>query len=209
MKEDKGVLITIIVLLVIFLPLTILGYIEHDKMENNYDHKLYYQGYLWFYDNDKLIGKYKCNSKFAKSPINISLSFFLFFNMILLPALVFHMRIFHFLESTALDFFYGDSIAVANQLFSSTIWAERFLFWRINFHCSITVFTFHIHYSSRVFYLICIYVYFSLKLHFACSQRLFEAGNFNKNYVVEYRMKWYHISENKKVNNRIEIINRG
>ena len=62
MKEDKGVLITIIVLLIIFLPLTILGYIEHDKMENNYDHKLYYQGYLWFYDNDKLIGKYKCNS---------------------------------------------------------------------------------------------------------------------------------------------------
>ena len=57
MKEDKGVLITIIVLLVIFLPLTILGYIEHNKMENNYEHKLYYQGYLWFYDNDKLIGK--------------------------------------------------------------------------------------------------------------------------------------------------------
>lgn len=62
MKEDKGVLITIIVLLVIFLPLTILGYIEHNKMENNYEHKLYYQGYLWFYDNDKLIGKYKCNN---------------------------------------------------------------------------------------------------------------------------------------------------
>ena len=62
MKEDKGVLITIIVLLIIFLPLTILGYIEHNKMENNYEHKLYYQGYLWFYDNDKLIGKYKCNN---------------------------------------------------------------------------------------------------------------------------------------------------
>lgn len=62
MKENKGVLVTIIVLLIIFFPLTILGFIENQKIENNSEHKLYYKGYLWFYDNDELIGKYQCNN---------------------------------------------------------------------------------------------------------------------------------------------------
>lgn len=62
MKENKGVLITIIVLLAIFFPLTVIGFVENKKIENNYEHKLYYEGYLWFYDNDELIGKYECKT---------------------------------------------------------------------------------------------------------------------------------------------------
>ena len=62
MKENKGVLITITVLLAIFFPLTVIGFIENKKIENNYEHKLYYEGYLWFYDNDELIGKYECKT---------------------------------------------------------------------------------------------------------------------------------------------------
>lgn len=71
MKEDKGVLITIIVLLAIFLPLTILGYIQNQRIENNSEKKLHHNGYMWFYDDSgNFLSKYKCkdeNCDFASS----------------------------------------------------------------------------------------------------------------------------------------------
>lgn len=72
-REDhkKGVLITIIVLLVIFLPLSVLSYALHKMDENNNEkkheenpsHELYYQGKLYFYDKDEnLLGTYTCQN---------------------------------------------------------------------------------------------------------------------------------------------------
>ena len=72
MKENKGVFYTIIILLIVFLPLTIFGYINNKKIENNSEKKLYHNGYLWFYDNEELLGKYECSTKscsLAKSTI--------------------------------------------------------------------------------------------------------------------------------------------
>lgn len=61
MKENKGVLITIIVLLIIFLPLTFLGYTQNLKTVNNSDKKLHHNGYMWFYDDKgELLSKYEC-----------------------------------------------------------------------------------------------------------------------------------------------------
>lgn len=60
MKGDKGSLIIIIVLLIIFIPLTILGYFNHTKKEDNPSHLLYYDNKIWFYDNNNLKGKYEC-----------------------------------------------------------------------------------------------------------------------------------------------------
>lgn len=68
-KPKKGVLITIIILLVIFLPLSILSFVLHEMDKNdpknnvveNPNHDLYFQGKLYFYDkNDKLLGTYTC-----------------------------------------------------------------------------------------------------------------------------------------------------
>ena len=65
MKNRKSVLITIIVLLVIFLPLTIIGFItnlnfDEKKVEENPNHEFFFEGHLWFYDNDNLLGTYEC-----------------------------------------------------------------------------------------------------------------------------------------------------
>lgn len=64
MKEHKKVaLIITIVLLVIFLPFSILGFIFHAKyIGNNPNHQFHYNNKLWFYDDSgKLIGTYDCN----------------------------------------------------------------------------------------------------------------------------------------------------
>ena len=66
MENKKSVLITIIVLLVIFIPLTILGYFNRSesKKNENPNHELYYQGYLWFYNaSNELIYKYQCQTE--------------------------------------------------------------------------------------------------------------------------------------------------
>lgn len=67
MGEKKAVLITIIVLLCIFLPFTIIGIVNNKdiskpKEDNeNPRHELFYQGKLWFYDDkNKLISNYEC-----------------------------------------------------------------------------------------------------------------------------------------------------
>lgn len=81
-EPRKGVLITIIVLLIIFIPLSICSFVLHKmddekgftKHEENLNHEFYYQNKLYFYDNtDKLIGTYDCtttNCNYAKSTIN-------------------------------------------------------------------------------------------------------------------------------------------
>lgn len=64
MKNKKIVLITIVVLLIIFLPLTIAGYflqLDENPLEENPKHELFYKGYLWFYDEEnKFLSKYEC-----------------------------------------------------------------------------------------------------------------------------------------------------
>lgn len=66
--RNKKVLYTIIILLIIFIPLTILGFIfknqAHTIEDDNVNpkHYPYYNHYLWFYDNDKLISKYSCQN---------------------------------------------------------------------------------------------------------------------------------------------------
>ena len=76
MRDKRYSLIVIILLLVIFLPLTVLGYIykENNKVEENPNHEFFYEGKLWFYDeNDTYISKYECLNKvceLAKSSID-------------------------------------------------------------------------------------------------------------------------------------------
>ncbi len=65
--NKKTVLYTIIILLIIFFPLTIYSYTIKDqdlKMEEeNPKHFPYYSGYLWFYKDNQLINKYKCENE--------------------------------------------------------------------------------------------------------------------------------------------------
>lgn len=66
MKNKKGTLITIIVLLIIFLPLSIFSTVLHIKVKNpvidNPNHEFFYNNKLYFYDNDNLLGTYNCQS---------------------------------------------------------------------------------------------------------------------------------------------------
>lgn len=66
MKNKKIVLGAIIFLLIIFVPLTIMGYFVKDKknpLEENPNHEFYFENKLWFYDNnDKLISSYECQT---------------------------------------------------------------------------------------------------------------------------------------------------
>lgn len=70
--KNKGTLISIIVLLIIFIPCTIIGMFDHFK-EVNKEHLSYYEGSLYFYDDtDHLVGTYKCissNCSYAKYKI--------------------------------------------------------------------------------------------------------------------------------------------
>lgn len=67
MKNKKVVLITIVILLCIFLPLTVIGFIFKDDknlLDENPRHDLYYKGKVWFYDeNDKLLSSYECQTE--------------------------------------------------------------------------------------------------------------------------------------------------
>ena len=67
MENRKYALVLIILLLIIFVPLTIVGFIVNfnkQPVEENPNHELYYEGSLWFYDNnDKLLNKYECKTE--------------------------------------------------------------------------------------------------------------------------------------------------
>ena len=65
-KNKKIILITIIVLLVIFLPLTVWGFVLNQNKDDNANpnHDLMKDGYLWFYDsNNNLLNKYQCQNE--------------------------------------------------------------------------------------------------------------------------------------------------
>lgn len=61
MEKNKGTLITIVLLLIIFIPCTIIGMTNHFE-EQNKNHDFFYNGSLYFYDNEKLIGTYECKT---------------------------------------------------------------------------------------------------------------------------------------------------
>lgn len=67
MENKKSVLITIVVLLLIFTPLSIIGILTTNNIgiaEENPNHKFNYDGYLWFYDkNNELLSKYECQTE--------------------------------------------------------------------------------------------------------------------------------------------------
>lgn len=64
----KGVLITIIVLLVIFVPLTVVSFVFHkmnptNPQDKNVNHEFFFEGSLYFYDKDgNLGGTYACEN---------------------------------------------------------------------------------------------------------------------------------------------------
>lgn len=66
-KIEKGALITTIILLVIFVPLTSLAIYFHHKgvssTKENVNHELYFDNKLWFYDKElNLLGTYNCET---------------------------------------------------------------------------------------------------------------------------------------------------
>ncbi len=66
--NKRIVLYTMIVLLIIFFPLTIYSYTLKNKNINNEEENIkhfpYFKGYLWFYNEDALlINKYKCENE--------------------------------------------------------------------------------------------------------------------------------------------------
>lgn len=69
-KNNKIVLITIIVLLCIFAPLSIIGLLGRQNispLEENPNHDTYYDGYMWFYDaNDEFLSKYECATEICE-----------------------------------------------------------------------------------------------------------------------------------------------
>ncbi len=66
MQNKKISLIVIIVLLILFLPITIFAttmhYIDRNKEVENKNHDFYSDGKLYFYNKDTLLGKYTCQS---------------------------------------------------------------------------------------------------------------------------------------------------
>jgi len=64
MGNKKIVFITIVVLLCIFLPLTVVGFVTRDGkniLEENPNHETFFEGHIYFYDdNDKYLSKYEC-----------------------------------------------------------------------------------------------------------------------------------------------------
>lgn len=61
MEKNKGTLTTIIILLIIFIPASIIGTYNHFK-DPNENHDFIFEGSLYFYDNDELLGTYKCKT---------------------------------------------------------------------------------------------------------------------------------------------------
>lgn len=77
MINKKTVLVTIIILLCLFVPLTIVSYFlkeDENPFDDNPHHDFYYQNKLWFYDeNDKLVNAFPCTTDtcdYASSIIN-------------------------------------------------------------------------------------------------------------------------------------------
>ncbi len=70
MKNKKIALINIVILLVIFLPITIIGLVKHiqdSAVIENPNHDFFYDNSLWFYDaKDNLINTYKCKSSICE-----------------------------------------------------------------------------------------------------------------------------------------------
>lgn len=70
MVNKKTVLITIVVLLFLFTPLTIISSLVRkgeNPLEENSSHQFFYKGYLWFYDeNDKFLSKYECGTEICE-----------------------------------------------------------------------------------------------------------------------------------------------
>ena len=74
-KRDKRYsLVLIILLLCIFAPLSVFGIFINKNKESNPNHDQFYEGYIWFYDNnDELLSKYQCMTEiceFAKPIID-------------------------------------------------------------------------------------------------------------------------------------------
>ncbi len=76
MINRKTVLVTIIILLCIFAPLTVVSYfLKEDKnpFDKNPGHDFYYKNKLWFYEGSELLGTYECTTDacdYATSTIN-------------------------------------------------------------------------------------------------------------------------------------------
>lgn len=70
MKNKKVVLITIIVLLCIFAPLSVIGFIfkgDRNLLDENPKHETYYKGKIWFYDeSDKYLSSYECQTEICE-----------------------------------------------------------------------------------------------------------------------------------------------
>ena len=71
-KNKKSVLILNIILLVIFVPLACIGTITHfkngptkKKVDSNPNREFYYNGSLYFYDFNNLLGTYECSNDFC------------------------------------------------------------------------------------------------------------------------------------------------
>lgn len=60
--KDKPIFYIIILLLVVFLPVCIYGTIRQlkNKKPTEPDNNTYKDGFLYFYEDNKLVGKYKC-----------------------------------------------------------------------------------------------------------------------------------------------------
>ena len=61
MEKNKWTLVTIIILLFVFIPCTIIGMMKRFE-EVNKEHNFFYDGELYFYNNNELIGKYTCKT---------------------------------------------------------------------------------------------------------------------------------------------------
>ncbi len=66
MQNRKSTLIVIIVLLILFVPLAIVSTILHFQNKNtvveNANHEFFYEGKLYFYKNEELLGTYTCQN---------------------------------------------------------------------------------------------------------------------------------------------------
>lgn len=64
MENKKSVFVTIVILLCIFIPLSIVGLLGKQNispLEENPNHDTYFDGYIWFYNkNDEFLSKYEC-----------------------------------------------------------------------------------------------------------------------------------------------------
>ncbi|MBO5095952.1 MAG: hypothetical protein J6B98_03680 [Bacilli bacterium] len=62
MEKNKGTLITIIILLLVFIPCTIFGMIKHFEDQNK-NREFYFNGKLHFYNGEVLLGTYECKTE--------------------------------------------------------------------------------------------------------------------------------------------------